>query len=159
MDYRSYRAAGVADLVTLIYCDLCPLAPADRHALLCTFRDLISGGGHLLLDVVSRAAFAKKQATTLFAEQLMDGFWSAEPYFGLLRSFRYDDDDIGLDRYTIFEPERSWEVYNWLQYFSPADLETEFAAAGLRIAATFANVCGDPYDSTAEEFAVIAVVA
>ncbi len=74
MDYRSYRAAGVADLVTLIYCDLCPLAPADRHALLCTFRDLISGGGHLLLDVVSRAAFAKKQATTLFAEQLMDGF-------------------------------------------------------------------------------------
>ncbi|MFP6590159.1 MAG: hypothetical protein VCE12_06515, partial [Candidatus Latescibacterota bacterium] len=94
------------------------------------------------------AAFAKKQAPTLFAEQLMDGFWSAEPYFGLLRSFRYDDDYIGLDRYTISEPERSWEVYNWLQYFSPADLETECAAAGLRIVATFANVCRDPYDST-----------
>jgi hypothetical protein len=155
MNYRSYRAAGVAALVTLLYCNLCPMAPIDRHALMCTFRDLISGSGHLLFDVVSRAAFAKKQATTLFAEQLMVGFWSAEPYFGLLRSFRYDD-YIGLDCYTIFEPERSWEVDNWLQHFSPTDLETEFSAAGLRIVATFANVCRDPYDSTAEEFAVVA---
>ncbi|MFP6590160.1 MAG: hypothetical protein VCE12_06520 [Candidatus Latescibacterota bacterium] len=30
MNYRSYRAAGVAGLVTLIYCDLWPLAPATR---------------------------------------------------------------------------------------------------------------------------------
>jgi SAM-dependent methyltransferase len=159
MDYRGYRAAGLADLVTVIYCDLCALAPADRHALLCTFRDLISGGGHLLLDVVSRVAFARKQETTLFAEQLMDGFWSAEPYFGLLRSFRYEADHIGLDRYTIFEPGRSWEVYNWLQYFCPTDLETEFAAAGLHIVETLSNVCGDPYDEDAEEFAVIAASA
>ena len=145
-------------LVTLIYCDLCPLAPDDRHALLCRFRSLISGGGHLLLDVVSRVAFARKKETLLFAERLMDGFWSAGPYFGLLRSFRYDD-DIGLDLYTIFEPERRWEVYNWLQYFSPAKLETEFADAGLRIVETLGNVCGDPYDEEAEEFAVIAVTA
>ena len=38
-------------------------------------------------------------------------------------------------------------------------INAKFEDAGLRIVATFANVCRDPYDSTAEEFAVIAVVA
>ncbi len=156
-DYVGYRPRGNADLVTLIYCDLCPLPPDSRHRLLCTFRDLIADGGHLLLDVVSLVALASKEETILFDERLLDGFWAAGPYYGVMRSFRYDDERIGLDHYTIFEPERRWEIYNWLQYFSPESLQAEFAAAGLRIIETCANVCGDPYDANGEEFAVIAV--
>ena len=47
-------------------------------------------------------------------------------------------------------------VYNWLQYFSPASLQKEFAEAGLCVQSSYANVAGEPFDETADEFAVIA---
>jgi SAM-dependent methyltransferase len=158
-DYRTYEPQAPADLVTLIYCDFCALAPADRHKLLRTFHKLLRGGGHLVLDVVSTAAFETGQERTLFGERLLDGFWAAGPYYGLLRSFRYETEHIGLDHYTIWEPQRCWEIYNWLQYFSPDQLQHEFAAAGLRIIETCGDVCGAPYDASAEEFAIVAVAA
>ena len=155
-DYRQYRATGPADLVTLIYCDFCALPPTDRHGLLCSIHDLLADGGHLVLDVASTSAFAVRQETVLFCERLLDGFWAAGPYYGLMRTFLYDDEFIGLDRYTIWQPEQRWEVYNWMQYFTPETLAAEFAAAGLRMVETIGDVCGNTYDAEAEEFAVVA---
>jgi SAM-dependent methyltransferase len=157
-DYRQYHVTGTADLVTLIYCDFCALPPTDRHSLLCTFRDLLAAGGHLVLDVASTSAFAARQETVLFCERLLDGFWAAGPYYGLMRTFLYDDEFIGLDRYTIWQPDQRWEVYNWMQYFTPDSLAAEFAAAGLRLVETLGDVCGSVYNPEAEEFAVVATV-
>ena len=111
----------------------------------------------MLLDASSLAAFEAKREAVLFAERLFDGFWAAGPYFGLQYSFRYEEDRVGLDHYTIFEPQRRWEVYNWLQYFDPDSLQRELAAAGLRVVELFANVCGDPYDDDAMDLAIVAV--
>jgi hypothetical protein len=54
------------------------------------------------------------------------------------------------------ESDRIRTVYNWLQYFSPEDLEAEFANSGFGIEALHADVAGTPYDPRSGEFAVIA---
>lgn len=61
-----------------------------------------------------------------------------------------------LDKYTIIEPGRTRQVYNWLQYFSPENLEREFIEAGFRVKGFYADVAGTPYDRQSNEFAVIA---
>jgi hypothetical protein len=48
---------------------------------------------------------------------------------------------------------------NWLQYFTPEDLEREFCDAGFSIKGLYSDVAGSPYDQDASEFAVIATRA
>ena len=47
-------------------------------------------------------------------------------------------------------------VYNWLQYFSPADLEKEFVECGLNIESLYSDVAGSPYEQRCSEFAIVA---
>lgn len=61
-----------------------------------------------------------------------------------------------LDKYTIIEPGRKREVYNWLQHFAPEDLEKEFVEAGFWVKELYSDVSGTPYDQESREFAVIA---
>ena len=77
-------------------------------------------------------------------------------YFGFLNTFKYYDEKIVLDKYTIVESERIRTVYNWLQYFTPEDLETEFKENGFRVEGLYSDVAGNPYDPKASEFAIIA---
>ena len=60
----------------------------------------------------------------------MNGFWSASDYFAFQYTFRYDDHAVSLDRYTVIEEDRTWDVYNWLQFFSPDDIRAELGQAG-----------------------------
>ena len=55
-----------------------------------------------------------------------------------------------------WRPKGPRQVYNWLQYFSPAALEKEFEAAGLAVEAVYADVAGTPYTEEVPEFAVVA---
>jgi hypothetical protein len=134
-------------------CDFCALAPAQRSAMLEKFKGLLSQDGRVVLDVYSLRGFESRQETMEFGKNLMDGFWSSGPYFGFMTSFKYDDDKVGLDKYTIVERDRISEVYNWLQYFSPESLESEVRAAGLEVETLFGDVAGHPYDADATEFA------
>lgn len=61
-----------------------------------------------------------------------------------------------LDKYTIIELDRTRSVYNWLQYFKPKELETEFKENGFNVEEFFSDVAGSQYDLKASEFAVIA---
>lgn len=61
-----------------------------------------------------------------------------------------------LDKCTIVEAERTRTVYNWLQYFSPENLEKEFRATGFSVKGLYSDVAGTPYDRKSNEFAVIA---
>ncbi len=63
---------------------------------------------------------------------------------------------VVLDKYTLVEPSRTWQVHNWLQYFSPKSLTREFAQSGLRIVETHADVAGA---ASTEDGDVIAVIA
>jgi len=154
-DYLEYEPDGTYDLVTMIMCDFCALAPAQRAAMLTKFRRLLSANGRVVLDVYSLAAFEARQEGAEFGENLMDGFWSPDPYFGFMTSFKYDNEKVILDKYTIVERNRVREVYNWLQHFSLESLEREIRAAGLAVEEILGDVAGRPYDANASEFAVV----
>ena len=61
-----------------------------------------------------------------------------------------------MDKYTIVEFEHTRQVYNWLQYFAPEDLEREFKKASFSVKEFYSDVAGSPYDQKSSEFAIIA---
>jgi cyclopropane fatty-acyl-phospholipid synthase-like methyltransferase len=154
-DYLEYKPAGSFDLITMIMCDFCALSPAQRARMLAKFEGLMSDRGRVILDVYSLKALADKQEGLVCEKDQLDGFWSAQPYFGFVASFKYDDEKVSLDRYTIVEEGRQREIYNWLQYFTPGSLEREAREAGLAIDELYGDVAGSPYDAEAAEFAVV----
>jgi SAM-dependent methyltransferase len=154
-DYLDFEPAGRFDLVTMIMCDFCALSPAQRAAMLAKFAGILSEDGRIILDVYSLRAFADRQEGLVCEKNQLDGFWSAVPYFGLVASFKYEDEKVGLDKYTIVEQARRREIYNWLQYFSPETLEREVQGAGLQVENLYGDVSGSAYDPDGAEFAVI----
>jgi cyclopropane fatty-acyl-phospholipid synthase-like methyltransferase len=154
-DYLDFQADSPFDLITMIMCDFCALSPEQRRAMLGKFKGLLSDHGRIVLDVYSLRAFADKQEGLVCEKNQLNGFWSANPYFGFVASFKYDDEEVSLDKYTIVEENRQREIYNWLQYFSPESLEKEAYAAGLRIDELLGDVAGKPYDADSAEFAVV----
>lgn len=118
------------DLVTLIYCDLCPLSPTQRQTLLTKIRQILSTNGKFVFDVFSIEAFEGVREGVFFGKNHMNGFWSARDYFAFQLTFRYDNDVVSLDHFTVIEEDRTWDVYNWLQYFSPDSIRVELKQAG-----------------------------
>lgn len=154
-DYLDYRPAGSFDLVTMIMCDFCALSPQQRGRMLAKFAGLLSDSGRIVLDVYSLRAFADKQEGLVCEKNQLNGFWSKDPYFGFAASFKYEDEKVSLDKYTIVEEHRQREIYNWLQYFTPESLDREARAAGLQVAELYGDVAGSPFDAGAAEFAVV----
>lgn len=154
-DYLEYQPEGEFDLITMIMCDYCVLSPEQRAALLCKYKELLSEGGYIVLDVYSLSAFEDKREESFYEKNQLNGFWSAEPYYGFVSSFKYEEERVSLDKYTIIERGRQRKVYNWLQYFTPQSLEHEAHAAGLEVDALYADVSGNQYDPEAVEFAVL----
>jgi SAM-dependent methyltransferase len=155
-DYLSYETDRRFDLVLMIMCDFCALSPAQRRILLDKFQRFLKPGGSVLIDVYALAAFNRKEEGATFGFNLLDGFWSAKRYFGFRHTFKYDQEKVTLDKYTIVEAARRRTVYNWLQFFSPEDLEREFSTAGFSVNEFYADVAGAAYNPQADEFAVIA---
>ena len=153
-NYLEHALEGQFDLIMMIMCDYCALSPQQRAELLSKFKRLLADGGSILLDVYSMQAFANKQETFYCEKNQLDGFWSAEPYYAFVSSFKYDEEAVSLDKYTIIEEASFREVYNWLQHFSPQTLEAEIRAAGLEIQGIYADVAGRPFDEASEEFAI-----
>ncbi len=113
-------------------------------------------GGSVLLDVYSLAAFDQREEAATYEMSLLNGFWSPNRYYGFLNTFKYDVEKVVLDKYTIVESGRTRTVYNWLQYFTPEELEREFVEDGFSIEALYSDVAGTQYDPNSNEFAVIA---
>jgi cyclopropane fatty-acyl-phospholipid synthase-like methyltransferase len=157
-DLRKRRFLSVErfHLVLMIFCDFCALSPAQRKKMLDTFHEILEPGGSVLLDVLSLTAFEQQKEGSVCEENLLDGFWSANKYYGFLDTFKYEEEKVVLDKYTILEADRARTVYNWLQYFSAEDIEREFAEAGFGIASLYSDVAGAPYSAESGEFAVVA---
>jgi hypothetical protein len=72
-----------------------------------------------------------------------------------MNTFKYADEKVMLDQYTIVEESRTWQVYNWLQYYNPEALTAAIEACGLQVVEQLGDVAGAPFDEAADEFAVI----
>jgi SAM-dependent methyltransferase len=155
-NYLEFETEDRFDLVLMIMCDFCALSPNQRKEILRKFQMVLKPSGSVLLDVYSLAAFEQKEEAATYEVNLLNGFWSSNKYYGFLNIFKYDEEKLTLDKYTIIELDRTREVYNWLQYFAPEDLEREFIEAGFSFKGLFSDVAGNPYDRKSSEFAVIA---
>jgi len=155
-DYLEYETVKRFDLITMIMCDFCALSPIQRKTLLARFHSLLKTDGAVLLDVYSLNAYNQREEASTYEHRQLDGFWSQEDYYGFLNTFKYDDEKVILDKYTIIEKARTRTVYNWLQYFSPVTLRQEFEDNGFKIDEVYTDVAGTAFDSKSGEFAVVA---
>jgi len=128
----------------------------NQQGLLEKFHRILNPGGPVLLDVYSLSAFEEKSEVATYQANLLNGFWSPNKYYGFLNTFKYHEENVSVDKYTIIESDPTREVVNWLQYFAPEDLFREFMEAGLSVKGIYADVAGAPYDRTSMEFAAIA---
>ena len=155
-NYLKFETEDRFDLVLMIMCDFCALSPKQRKGILNKFHRILKPGGSVLLDVYSLSAFEQKEEVATYEANQLNGFWSPNKYYGFLNTFKYDEEKVVLDKYTIIESDRIRKVYNWLQYFTPEDLGREFVEAGFSVKALYADVAGTPYEQRSSEFAVIA---
>ncbi len=155
-NYLEFETEERFDLILMILCDFCALSPTQRKTMLDKFVSLLKPNGHVLLDVYSLAGFAQRREGALCKLNLLNGFWSPDRYYGFSNTFRYEDEKVVLDKYTIVEPDRIRTVYNWFQHFSPEMIKAEFSSSGLRVTDIYADVAGRPFDPQSPEFAVVA---
>lgn len=155
-DYLEFDTDERYDLIMMIMCDFCALSPVQRQKMLAKFHHFLEPSGSILLDVYSLAAFEGQVEKVVFEPNLLNGFWSPDRYYGFLNTFKYEKEKLVLDKYTIIEASRTRTVYNWLQHFSPEDLEREFGQCGFAVESFYSEVAGTPFSPASREFAVVA---
>ena len=155
-NYLEFETEDRFDLVLMIMCDFCALSPTQRKGILSKFHKILKPSGSLLLDVYSLSAFEQREEATTYEANQLNGFWSPNKYYGFLNTFKYDEEKVALDKYTIIELDYTRKVYNWLQYYAPEDLERKFIETSFSVKGFYSDVAGTPYDRKSSEFTVIA---
>ncbi len=155
-NYLEFEPDEHFHLATMIMCDFCALSPSQRKTMLKVFFNALIPGGHVLLDGYSLTAFRQREEAAVYAFNQLNGFWSPNPYYGFVNTYKYETEKVVLDQYTIIEADRTWTVYNWLQYFTLDALKSEFESCGFEIAEYHTDVAGTPFDPESAEFAVVA---
>ena len=154
-NYLEFESDDRFDLILMIMCDFCALSPEQRQQMLAKFYAHLKPGGAVLLDVYSLNAFEQREEGASYSPNQLDGLWSPDTYYGFLNIFKYEEEKVVLDKYTIVEADRTRMVYNWLQYFTPESLKEEFRNAGFTVEAIYADVAGAAFDETASEIAIV----
>lgn len=155
-DYLGWQPESRFDLATMIMCDYCALSPPQRAELLRRVERWLEPGGAFLFDVYSLAYYATWEEQVAYGPGLMDGFWSASPYYGFLNTMKYDTDKVVLEKYTIVQESGVSEYFNWFQHYDAPALSAEIEAAGLVVDQLVGDVAGEAFDESRPEFAVIA---
>jgi len=155
-DYLSDDLPTGFDIITLIYTDFCVLSPTQRATLLGRIHEMLNPGGHLVMDVAGMGTFAGKEEFTLIEDRLMFGFWAEGDYVGIHRAFVYPQKHLSLDRYMIIEPNETWQIFNWFQYFTAASLAEELGSAGFAADQMVGDLTGEPLKTGSDFMGVIA---
>jgi SAM-dependent methyltransferase len=155
-NYLEFDTNKKFDLITMIFCDFCALSPAQRKKLLGKFHQFLKPGGSILLDVHSLNIFNSIKEVAVYELNQLDHFWSADDYYAFLNTFKYDQEKVTLDKYTIIEKNRTRVVYNWLQYYSQDSLRQEFEKNGFKVKKFYANVAGEPFSPDSPDIAIVA---
>ncbi len=155
-DYLVDPLPGPVDLVTLIYGDYCALSPDRRRLLLGRIAEILAPGGRFVLDLFSPGQFAALREVEGFAHHRDGGFWAEGDHYVFNAAFLYPEASISLERYLVVRPEESFEICNWMQYYTPSAIAAELAAAGYRASGALDFATGTPWQASATAFAVVA---
>ena len=155
-NYLDFETTARFDLIMMIMCDFCALSPEQRKIMLSRFYTLLKPGGAVLLDVHSLNIFNQREEAANYELNQLYGFWSPDDYYCFVNTFKYEEEKVTLDKYTIIEDGGTRVVYNWLQAFSKESLQQEFIAQDFVIDGLYADVAGTAFDPESPEFAIIA---
>ncbi len=155
-DYLDFESSNKFNLITMIMCDYCALSHDQRKIILNKFKNILKSHGSILLDVYSINFYNTREEFSIYEFNQLSNFWSANDYYSFQNTFKYDDEKVILDKYTIIEKSRKRVVYNWLQCFSIDSLKKEFEENGLKIIEIFSDVSGSEYKQGSLEIAVAA---
>lgn len=155
-NYLDFETTNRFNLITMIFCDFCALSPMQRKTMLLKFNALLKPGGSVLLDVHSLNGFNQREEAATYELNQLNGFWSPDDYYCFANTFKYEQEKVVLDKYTIIEESRQRVVYNWLQYFSPDTLTKEFEENGFKVEDLFSDVAGTVFTPDSTEIAVVA---
>ena len=154
-NYLDFETSKKFDLITMIMCDFCALSPEQRKLMLTKFFSLLKPGGSVLLDVYSLNSFNQKEESATYELNQLNSFWSPEDYYCFVNTFKYEEEKVTLDKYTIIEESRTRTVYNWLQHFSKDTLQDEFEENGFKVEDFYSDVAGSSFDPESSEIAVV----
>ena len=155
-NYLELATSKSFDLIIMIMCDFCALSPGQRKTILAKFHSLLKPGGSVLLDVYSLNTFNQKEESATYELNQLNGFWSPEDYYCFVNTFKYEEEKVTLDKYTIIEEFRTRVVYNWLQHFSAESLTEEFEGNGFKVEEIYSDVAGKTFASESTEIAIVA---
>ena len=155
-NYLSYETDKRFNLITMIMCDYCALSPEQREKLLQIFYKVLKPDGSILLDAYTLESYKKREERSLYETNLLNGFWSDEKYYGFLNIYKYEEEKVVLDKYTIIEKDRIRFIYNWLQYFSEESIKKEFDRNNFIVENIFSDVAGSNYNLNDDEIAIVA---
>jgi hypothetical protein len=109
-----------------------------------------------VLDVPGTGLLKNRQEVTLIEDRLMGGFWAEGDYVGIQKTFIYEAQELVLDRYVIFDPGETWQIYNWAQHFTPKMIEAELQDAGFVVTEMAGDLSGALLVDDGESIGVIA---
>lgn len=155
-DYLEADLDKKYDLITMIMFDFCALTRDQRKKLLSKFRSILKEGGSIFFDVLSGNSYHKKDEAAFYEHRQLGGFWSALDYYAFVNTFKYEDEMVVLDKYTIIEESKTYEVYNWLKHYTLEDIKKELEEAGLTVEDTYSDMTGREYTEDSDTIAVIA---
>jgi SAM-dependent methyltransferase len=155
-DYLEGALPEAQDIVTLIYADYCPLAPAMRSRLLGRVREMLVPGGSFVFDVFSPGQMSRLREGFEAGHRYGDGFWAPGDYYGFKRTFLWPDLLISLERYLISAEDRQFGIFNWMQYFAPESITAELTASGFEVETLLEVDTGEAWQGGATPITVIA---
>ena len=155
-DYLEFETEERFDLITLLLCDFCALSPSQRKTMLKKFYKFLKPDGSVLIDVYSLNAFNQREETETYEHSRLNGFWSPENYYCFQNTFKYDEEKVVLDKYTIIEEKRTRVVYNWLQYYNMDSLRKEFEENDFEVEGFYADVTGTTISPESLEIVIVA---
>ena len=156
-DYLDPVVEDPFDLITMIHGDFSVLSPEQRAGLIGTFRRLLTEEGALILDVESMSGYARIREKQLEYEWYpKGGFMSPRPHHQFLSTFKYDDDCLAVDKYTVIEEIHSFEILTWRQCYSIQSLKALFETHGLNISEVHADLAGSIFSEDAPRITVVA---
>jgi cyclopropane fatty-acyl-phospholipid synthase-like methyltransferase len=158
-NYLEYTPKEKFTLLTMIFRDFSVLSPQQRKVLLHTFYNSLEEDGSLLFDVDSIDYFNTASEKRSYKYLACNGFWSKDPYYEFINTFKYEKEKLILGKHTVVEKNKMMEIFNWQQCYSIESIEKELNACGLYVAEIYSDVAGSSYHSGANQHDEIAVIA
>ena len=135
------------DVVTLIYGDLCVLTHQDRNSLLQKVKRALKPNGYLIFDLFTRHYFETREPDQSWYVSNYDGFWSDKEHLLLQSHFKYKNEKVRLDKYTLIFADGKMRTHHiWKHYFSLKRAIDMVQQHNFTVKDYWSNLRGRPYE-------------